>query len=352
MATISKILELYYTLTLNEQSDLLIILNNQSYGSDIPILKPDNCPHCNGSNIVSNGSSKGRSRYRCKACKRSFGELSDTNFSNIKKLEKFKLFKNIMFTEGIIPLQTMCQRVGISIQTSFDWRHRLTNSLTNEDVKFDTETQLDDLNFNYSQKGRKGLKYSKERGGSKKAGDNNFQVKILAATDKSQTVMKVAKIGRISKVDIEHNLGKHFESNVKLVSDAHPSIIGFAKENNLKHVSFKSKNHIAKTGENVQYLNRQAEALKTLVNRNCKGVSTKYLQNYANWFSFMETNKEKNTNALATKALLEDTKGWDNFTNAENNYKKFIQECSQRTYRCPVTRFWKSNNWNTANFAT
>ena len=351
MEVIAKILELYCTLTIEEQSNLLIKLNNQSYGSEITPVKPHKCPHCNNDKIVSNGSVNGRSRYLCKSCKRSFGDSSDTSFNGVKKIDKFILFKNIMFTEGVIPLKTMCKRVGISIQTSFDWRHRLTNSLSNAEAKFFKETQLDDIWVSYSQKGRRGLKYSKERGGNKKAGDNNFQVKILTATDKSQTVMKVARIGRITKADIKCNLGNHLDAKTKIVSDAHPSIIGFAKDNNMKHVSFKSKDHIAETGENVQFLNGQASRLDTMLNRVCKGVSTKYLQNYANWFSFMETNKEKDVNKLATIAILEDNKGWEHFTNVESAYKKFIEECSVRTYRCPVTRTWKSNNWNTQNFA-
>lgn len=352
MDAIPQILELYYALTVEEQSDLLIKLNNQSYGSEITPAKPYKCPHCNNNKIVSNGSVNGRCRYLCKGCKRSFGDSSDTSLNGVKKSDKFILFKNIMFTEGVIPLKTMSKRVGISIQTSFDWRHRLMNSLSNAEVKFFKETQLDDIWVNYNQKGRRGLKYAKERGGNKKAGDNNFQVKILTATDKSQTVMKVARIGRITKADIERNLGNYFDVKTKIVSDAHPSIIGFAKDNNMKHVSFKSKNHIAETGENVQFLNGQASRLNTMLNRRCKGVSTKYLQNYANWFSFMETNKEKDVNKLATIVILENTKGWDHFTNAESTYKKFIEEYSVRTYRCPVTRFWKSNNWNMQNLAS
>ena len=68
--------------------------------------------------------------------------------------------------------------------------------------KFTAETQIDDLWFLYSQKGRKGLSYDRKRSGSKRQGDNNIQVKIIAASDKKQVEMKVAKIGRISANDI------------------------------------------------------------------------------------------------------------------------------------------------------
>jgi transposase-like protein len=352
METVAQILELYLRLTKKEQSDLLVRLNNLSYDTDIKPEIINKCSHCGGESFISNGSVNGKKRYKCKNCKRSFGLYSETIYNDIKKTDKFELFKNIMFTEGIIPLRTMCERVGISIQTSFDWRHKLMNPVCDVEKKFLGETQLDDIWVNYSQKGRRGLKYSKKRAGTKKAGDNNYQVKILTATNKEQTIMKVAKIGRISKIDIENNFGDLIDSNTKLISDAHPSIVGFAKDNGIKHTFFKSEEHVAKTGENVQFLNNQASRFDTLLNRTCKGVATKYLQNYANFFSFIENNKNKDTNKIATINLLKDCKGWDKFTTAEFRYKEFIENKSERTYRCPVERSWKSNFWNEKNFAS
>jgi transposase-like protein len=344
--SISKILELYYKLTMTEQAELLVKLNNESYSCEVKPFFENKCSHCESSKIINNGSVKGRKRYKCNSCGKTFGEYSNTVFSGIKKMDKFLLFKNIMMTEGVICLKTMCKRVGISIQTSFDWRHKLLGSLSSSDAKFKGDVEFDDIWVSYSQKGRKGLKYSKARGGSKKAGDNNFQVKILTATNKEQTLMKVGKIGRISKKDIEDNFKDKFSSDVKIISDSHPSIIGFAKDNNFKHVYFKAKDHVAKTGESVQFLNSQSSRFDTIINRILKGVSTKYLQNYANWFSFLETNKIKDVNKLATISILSDNHGWDEFTNMEQTYKEFIKNHSVRTYRCPTKRSWKSNNWN------
>lgn len=346
METVGKILELYYTLTTSEQAVLLIKLQTVSDKEEIQQASVNNCPHCKSDNFYKNGSVKSRVRYKCNSCKKSFGDFSKTTFSNIIKMDKFLLFKKIMLSEGALPLKLMCKKVGISIQTSFDWRHKLIGSLTNSDKTFINETQVDDIWVNYSQKGRKGLTYSRKRGNMKKSGDNNFIVKVLTATNESQTVMKVARIGRITKSDIERNLGDQFNTQTKLISDAHPSIIGYAKDNHIKHVHFKAKDHVAKTGENVQFLNSQASRFDTMLNRVLKGVSTKYLQNYSNWFSFLETNKRKDANKIATGIILKDKLSWDRFTNIENSYKHFISNFSVRTYRCPVVREWKANNWN------
>lgn len=172
-----------------------------------------------------------------------------------------------MLTEGAIPLRIMCKRVGVSIQTSFDWRHKLIVSLSDSDSKFTNEVQLDDFWVSYGQKGRKGLKYSKGRGGNKKAGDNNYQVKVLTATNKDLTIMNVARIGRLTKSDIDNTIGDRINKETKLISDSHPSIIGSAKDNNIKHAFFKAKDHVAETGENVQFLSSQASRLDTMINR-------------------------------------------------------------------------------------
>jgi hypothetical protein len=249
-------------------------------------------------------------------------------------------YSKVVQEEGLHTIAHMKKRIGISNQSAFDWRHRLLLSTPKKKEKFEQEVQMDDLWFLYSQKGRKGLAYARKRGGSKRKGDNDFQVKVLAASDKKQLELKVAKIGRISEKDIIHAVGEKFNSSPKLVTDKHKSFGAFAKGTELEHVSFLSKNHKAETGENVQYINNVAERLKTWINRRLRGVSTKYLQLYAYYFSYTENdNFDLNKN-------LGDHFVWDKFTNVENFYKRFIQNKSVRTYRCPVKREWKSQNWN------
>ena len=148
----------------------------------------------------------------------------------------------MMVEEGYIPLQIMCSRLGISHQTAFDWGRKILAGLREEGEKFSGTTQLDDVWFGYSQKGRKWLKYSRKRGRGNQPGDNGKQTKVIVASDGKQTVLKVAKIGRISKNDIDRTVGGRFKKGEKLVSDAHPSIKGFARECGLEHISFK-QNH-------------------------------------------------------------------------------------------------------------
>ena len=160
-------------------------------------------------------------------------------------------------------------------------------------------------------------------------------------------MLRVAKTGRISKSDIDRTVGGRFKKGMKLVSDAHSSIKGFARECGLEHISFKSKSHKAKTGEHVQLINNQASRLKTSINHIMKGVSTKYLQSYSAWFEFRENHKTDNIIKTAEGILSVKRKAVATFMRMEQIYKHFITLHSQRTYRCPIKRHWKELHWKT-----
>ena len=80
-------------LTSSQKVELLNILQ---YEIDVPkfdILNSSSnnvskieCPNCTNSKIVGHGSYKGRSRYMCKSCNKSFNDYTGTAISGIKKV--------------------------------------------------------------------------------------------------------------------------------------------------------------------------------------------------------------------------------------------------------------------------
>jgi transposase-like protein len=342
MKIIDQIKKLYEKLEAEEQKKLLQEFKLKQKGTTVEYNKePNCCPHCQSKKIIKHSYYKDNQRFKCKSCNRTFIPTTGTLVHNIKKRDQFSEYSKIIKDEGLRTIDYMAKKLNISIPTSFEWRHKILLSIPKKKDKFEDEVQADDLWFLYSQKGRKGLKFARKRGGSKRIGDNDFQVKIIAASDKNQVEMKVAKIGRISKIDIIQAIGEKFKKGGKLVTDGHRSFSAFAKSEKLNHVSFISKKHKAKTGENVQYINNMAGRLVSLINYTLRGVSTKYLQLYASYFAYTEKTKFE-LNSEFTK----NTKVWDIFTNIETMYKNFISKKSKRTYRCPTLKFWKSQNWN------
>jgi len=279
--------------------------------------------------------------------------FSGTCYQGIKETDKFENYKSLMLDQ-YLPIRQIAKKVGISIQTAFDWRHKIMSGLKVPVKGFEGITEIDDVWFLYSQKGRKGLDYARKRGGSKRRGDNNFQVKLLITTDrKSNRDMSVVRIGRIKKSDLERKISGKFNDTCVIVSDKHRSISAFAKAEKIQHVNFKASNHTAGGEYHVQTINNLASRLKTIVNHQLRGVSSKYLQSYTNWFDY----KEKVINSVTTENEMNNQLGqnksaWETYINIENSYKEFIENLSVRTYRCPTKRNWSSSRKSSVGSAT
>jgi len=290
MTTKEQIHKLFSSLPPNEQNTLLKELNNyhKKRATNIENNPIENCPYCQSNLFVKNWKRKGVQKFKCKSCCRIFTAKTGTSSRKIQKLEKFEAYKSLML-EGYLPLKKMASKIGISIQTAFDWRHKILGGLKGTDKNFDGITEIDDIWFLYSQKGRKGLKYPRKRGGSKRKGDNDFQAKILITADrKSKIDLSLVRIGRLKKADIKRNVARKFTNDAILVLDKHSSIAAFAKSEGIKHVSFKETEHTAGKQYHVQTVNNMTARLKSLVNHRLRGVSTKYFQSYANWFALNE----------------------------------------------------------------
>lgn len=304
----------------------------------------NSCPDCNCKKTSKYGFSQGIQRYKCGSCGRTFTETTGTVLQGLRNKEVFIKYAQHMLEEEYLPLRAMAEKFKIHLETAFEWRHKVLVSLPELGKRFEGETELDDFWFRYSQKGRQGLKYSKQRGASKKKGDNEYSVKLVAASDSSKSQLQVAKVGRVSAADLQRAVGDKFSKTASVVSDKHPSIAAFAKNNKLEHITFKASEHTDKNGKGVQLINNIAERMGTFVNRQCKGVATKYLQSYANWFKYKEDNK-KNQFEDILSSIINNKNGWKVFANIEKIYQRFINNHSQRTYRCPTEEKYKANLW-------
>lgn len=338
----TQVKHLFFSLGIEEQralySELCPIENKKEQLLDFKT--PQECPHCKSKSIIKHSFYKEIQRYKCKECRHTFSATTGSVLAHLKKKDGFLEYVNLVSSDGLLTLAKVCEKLNISQQTSLDWRHKYLQSLGKKKEKFQGDVQADDVWFSYSQKGRKGLKYSRERGGIKRKGDNDFQVKVLVMADSNKNNwMETIKIGRISTQDVLLSVGDKFKKNQKLISDKHATYGAFAKSLDLQWVSFISKDHMAQTGENIQYVNSLASQLKGKINQFHRGVSTKYLNLYVGYFS--RNKKEK----ITLPYLMKSENTWSKFIHHEEQYEKFIHQKSKRTYRCPIKRNWKSQHW-------
>lgn len=309
------------------------------------------CPHCQSENYITWGNYNKMKRFMCKECNRTFIPTTGTAMHWLKKPNEFINYLTVAFSEGFNSLEQQSKRVGVSKDTAFYWRHRILIALDSGTPMFKKATEMDDIWVRYSQKGRKGLKYSRKRGRSSHKGDNDFQSKVLITKEREGVLdMSLIKIGRLSAQDLKDKFSGKFAETAILFSDKHPSIKCFSKSEGISHETFTSKTHAKNKEIHVQTINYLAGAFNDGINHYLRGVSTKYLQNYATWFAVRE--KYKNSKKKIERIVIDclsNLKAWDMNTNIEKLYKQFILNHSVRTYRCPTQKKWKYQNWNFEN---
>ena len=287
-------------------SSLLSMSLQNSVIKDSKETTPVICPHCASNRIRANGKLKGVQRYVCNGCKKNFSETTGKFWFAIKK--KDKLTKYLYCLISGYSIRKSAKETGISIQTSFDWRHKLLTSFSSVSVEeFQGIVESDDLFFAYSEKGNRNLNRKPKQRGEKasKAGISNEKVAVVAICDRSGNKdFKVATRGRISKKDLDKLLKGRLDKAKVLCSDSHRSYGAFAKANSITHKTFnasKGQRTVEKV-YHVQNVNNMDMRLRKFMD-SFNGVATKYLQNYLNWFLILEKIKNS-TSKMATVTAL------------------------------------------------
>jgi len=195
-----------------------------------------------------------------------------------------------------MPIKKIAKEIGICIQTRFDWRHKRLSSLDQyvPEILAD-QVECDELELVISNKGERGLnRKSRKRGNDFKrnqGGEIPTVVQVVTAVERKGTkYLKAVESKRLSKEEITKALGGKLSDNTTLITDKHPSYKAFAKDNpTIKHKAVLAKDHVDKKDKTVHLQkvnNTHAQLRKFLLPFN--GVSTKYLQNYLNWFAYTD----------------------------------------------------------------
>lgn len=85
------------------------------------------CPKCTSHRYRKHGKCLGIQRYRCKQCGRCFKETVNTALHGIH--DKQKMLSYIDALTNQLTIRSAAATISISVQTSFSWRHKLLSSL-------------------------------------------------------------------------------------------------------------------------------------------------------------------------------------------------------------------------------
>jgi len=143
------------------------------------------CPHCGASRIRRWGTFKGRQRYRCTPCRRTFSDLTGTPAAYAKKLALWPCFAELL-ADGV-SLRRAAGILRIHLSTAFRWRHAILGTLR----ECDEETlagwiELTFLRFMHSEKGSRRLRRpARRRGWRPGSGGECRTVHVVVASDRA-----------------------------------------------------------------------------------------------------------------------------------------------------------------------
>lgn len=288
------------------------------------------CSHCGHTKYVKFGFKSGSQRYKCKSCQRSFTEYSGTWMAGIHHKDKMDDYLKLMVEEK--SLDKIKVSLSINKKTAFDWRHKILASISdNEKDDFMGITESDETFFLVSEKGRNVThRESRKRGGkSKTRGISKDQVAVIVTQDRKSSIdLTVATMGRLKKADIETAIGSRIKPDLTILcSDAHVSYKGFAIDKKIEHHPLKAiiKQRVKNKIYHIQHVNSTHNRIKKWIDNTFWGVSTKYLQQYLNWFRIKELLKD--TKQLAKEFSIKttvDIKANLKFRKIPNRYELLI----------------------------
>jgi len=256
------------------------------------------CPKCGSTSYGIHDRRKKYLRLVCKICGKKYSEHTGTVLSGLHKPELWPRFIDLIL-EGR-SLRFIRDELFISLQTSFDWRHKFLSALqSGEDPKtLSGIVEVDEKEFEINEKGSRNLnreayKRPSDRQNRQDKG-NKLTVMVTLERKSRKSSMKLVKKGRLDKrtLDVEL-LSKINKKKTILCTDAHPTYYGWAGDNEIPHYWI-----IASQGEHtyegiyhVQNINSHNSRFEKWHSR-FYGVASKYLNNYLCYFTLIEKTKK------------------------------------------------------------
>jgi len=304
MITASEVKSIFNQLSLVGQNNLLseLLLEQELQGKVLQEAsweltekrKKKPCPHCSSIKTHKRGKQKGVQMYRCTGCNKWYSETTGTALYDIKLKSKWQAYLNCM--EKGMPIKKIAKELEISIQTSFDWRHKILSSLAQFTPKtLSDEIECDELELALNEKGSKSLTRKPRKRSSdfkrNQGKDVITTVQVVTAVSRNgDKILKAVESKRLNKKEIAKVLDGKLKENSILITDKHPSYRAYANANpTIKHKQLLAKDHVDKRDKTIhlQKVNNVHSQLRGFL-RPFNGVSSKYLQNYLNWYAYVD----------------------------------------------------------------
>nr|WP_312518784.1 IS1595 family transposase [Massilia sp.] len=247
------------------------------------------CSHCSSEHWHRHGRANDLQRFRCRACGRTFNDLTGTPLARLRLKGKWLDYLSVLLDS--LTVRAAARRVGVHRNTAFRWRHRFLDR-----VKDDRPAQLtgiveaDETFLLESQKGARKLDRTPRRRGGKAAlrGISHHLDCILVARDRNgNTIGAVTGRGALKASQLVRPLLPKLDRQALLVTDANAAYRRFAREHGIAHqaVNLQAGARVRASTQgaiHVQNVNAYHRRFKEWLAR-FHGVASRRLPNYLGW---------------------------------------------------------------------
>ncbi len=256
------------------------------------------CKKC-GCLLHKNGKTKsGIQKYICSCCRTTSSETSETIICHSKL--SFNIWSNVIdnLLNGF-SLRRIAEENNISVLTSFRLRHKVLYALKTfiQNIKLTGDIQSDEKYFAINLKGTKTQnmpRYSKKRTSttSPYRGISHYKICVVSSIDENDNLLlKIVGLGRCTTEMLKDSLGLKLKNAKSIIADSASAYQEFCNEYKLELNAIPSGFHNHGIF-NISEINGIHSQLETWISK-FRGISTRHLQEYLNWFVYIFTMKKR-----------------------------------------------------------
>lgn len=224
------------------------------------------CPKCTSNSFRKHGRCLGIQRYRCNKCGRCFKETINTPLHGIHNKQKMICYAATLPSQ--LSIRKTASAIGISVSTSFSWRHKILSSfIPFKNIASNSPAGISQITVPYSYKGRRTIPEKPASTSQALLVADARGISCLHLLPAKSTSSKTAKL-LTSCIKLDTAIAC---KPAKLLAHAARRI----GNKTVQHQALKKK-LIVKTQMVLAELEQWMERFR--------GVATKYLQQYWNWF--------------------------------------------------------------------
>lgn len=200
---------------------------------------PEVCPHCSASEFIGWGQARGRQRWKCKECSRTFGKLTNTAAHGLAHEDAWPEFVRALMDGAV--LRKIAERCGIHITTAHRWRTRFLEGLVEDQPELQGIAEVDETMLRRSAKGQPKVREElgrppRKRGGGRGSGgpDHSDNMEVVFAVDRHQTVA-FQIVDSLTTERAHAILDRFIAPDTVLCTDGHKAYINPARDLGLEH---------------------------------------------------------------------------------------------------------------------